>query len=101
MGRFGKIQEPTQGQQKKPLQFDDNKPKRRRGGKKYRKMRERLGLTDVRTMKNRMLMDPLNGQVEDDVTGEGFGMLGQQGSGKLRVDKKKQKINMSKVGLIS
>jgi U4/U6 small nuclear ribonucleoprotein PRP31 len=96
MVRFDKIQEPTKCQQKKALKFDEGKPKRKRGGKKYRKMRERLGLTEVRTLQNRMLMDPGNGQIEDEETGEGFGMLGQASSGKLRVDKKKQKMNMSR-----
>lgn len=96
MVRFDKIQEPTKCQQKKPLKFDDDKPKRKRGGKKYRKMRERLGLTEVRTLQNRVLMDPSNGQIEDEVTGEGFGMLGQTASGKLRIDKKKQKMNLSR-----
>lgn len=59
--RFDKIQQPLPGQQPKPMfsQFDD-KPKRRRGGRKYRKMKERLGLTQVRQMQNRVLMDPNN-----------------------------------------
>jgi U4/U6 small nuclear ribonucleoprotein PRP31 len=59
--RFDKIQEPLEGQKPKPIlaQFEE-KPKRRRGGKKYRKMKERLGLTQVRQMQNRILMDPSN-----------------------------------------
>lgn len=58
---FEKIQEPLPGQKPKPIlnQFED-KPKSRRGGRKYRKMKERLGLTQVRQMQNRMLMDPNN-----------------------------------------
>lgn len=59
--RFDKIQQPPEGQKPKPTiaQFEE-KPKRRRGGRKYRKMKERLGLTQVRTMQNRILMDPSN-----------------------------------------
>ena len=58
--RFEKIQEPTFQQKPKPFVLDIDKPKRRRGGKKYRKMKERLGMTEVRTLRNRMLMDPSN-----------------------------------------
>ena len=47
-------------QKKKPLNFGEDKPKRRRGGKKYRKMKERMGMTDTRKMQNRVLMDPNN-----------------------------------------
>lgn len=59
--RFDKIQQPLEGQKPKPTmaQFED-KPKRRRGGRKYRKMKERLGLTQVRQMQNRIMMDPNN-----------------------------------------
>ena len=59
--KFEKIQQPLPGQKPKPTlaQFEE-KPKRRRGGRKYRKMRERLGLTQVREMQNRLLMDPNN-----------------------------------------
>lgn len=31
------------------------------------------------------------------MTGQGFGMLGQANSGKLVIDKKKQKMNMSRL----
>lgn len=60
-GTFEKIQQPLPGQKPKPFlnQFEE-KPKARRGGRKYRKMKERLGLTQVRQMQNRMLMDPNN-----------------------------------------
>lgn len=33
------------------------------------------------------------------MTGEGFGMLGQQNTGTLKIDRKKQKQNLSKVQL--
>lgn len=94
--RLEKIQAPTQSQRKKPLEFNIDRRKARRGGKKYRKMKERYGLTDIRKMQNRVLMDPTKGQVEDEMTGTGFGMLGQANSGVLKVDKKKQKQNLNK-----
>lgn len=96
MDRFSKIQEPTFCQPKKPQIMEDEKPKRRRGGKKYRKMKERLGLTDMRKLQNRVLMDPNNPQAEDIETGIGFGMLGQGDTGRLRIDAKKQKQNLTK-----
>lgn len=60
MDRFERIQEPGQLPQKKPMVIFDEKPKPRRGGKKYRKMKERLGLTQTRQLQNRILMDPNN-----------------------------------------
>ena len=59
--RFDKIQEPLPGQKPKPTlaQFEE-KPKSRRGGRKYRKMKERLGMTQIRQLQNRIMMDPNN-----------------------------------------
>lgn len=95
MARFGKIQEPTLHQKPKAMRIPMDRAKSRRGGRKYRKMKERLGLTDSRKLQNRLLMDPMNGQIEDEETGYGFGMLGQQNTGVLVVNKKEQKIRLT------
>lgn len=54
LSRFDKIQEPPTPKTNKPLPVPDDKPKKRRGGKKFRKMKERLQLTDVRKYRNRL-----------------------------------------------
>ena len=52
--RFDKIQEPSAPKMRKPLPAPDDKPKKRRGGKKYRNMKEKLALTDIRKEANRL-----------------------------------------------
>ena len=70
-------------------------PRKKRGGRRARKMKERLGMTEMRKLRNRMNF----GEIEDDVNqcniGEGMGLLNAKGasSGKVRaaaVDKKTQ-----------
>ena len=58
MKRYNKIQEPGPGKKNKPLIIWEDKPKRKRGGKKYRKIKEKLGLTDIRMYSNRLSFGP-------------------------------------------
>ncbi len=51
--RFDKIQEPPPPKLNKPLPIPDDKPKKKRGGKKYRKLRERTQMTELRKYQNR------------------------------------------------
>lgn len=52
--RFSKVQEPPPAKMNKPLPKPDDKPSRKRGGEKYRKMKQRLGLTNIRALSQRM-----------------------------------------------
>ena len=70
-------------------------PRKKRGGRRARKMKERMGMTEMRRLKNRMNF----GEIEDDVNqcsiGDNLGLLNAKGanSGKVRaaaVDKKTQ-----------
>ncbi|URD92862.1 U4 U6 small nuclear ribonucleoprotein [Musa troglodytarum] len=112
--KIEKWQEPPPAKQPKPLPVPDSDPKKKRGGRRLRKMKERYAVTDMRKLANRMQfgvpeessLGELDIQVEVDVyvvlealataywvqlnfisdgLGEGYGMLGQAGSGKLRV----------------
>ena len=88
--------EPKHGQQKQPLTIPDEKPKRRRGGKKYRKIKERMGLTDTRQLKNRLKFGTDFSQDVDLNGNEDMGMLGQKFTGgKLRLNKKIQKMKLT------
>lgn len=51
--RFDKIQEPAPGKLRKPLPAPEDKPKKRRGGKRYRKMKEKMN-SEVRKYANRL-----------------------------------------------
>ena len=48
MKRYEKIQEAPPAKLEKPLPIPDENKKRRRGGKRFRKQKERLAMTEVR-----------------------------------------------------
>ncbi|KAL4500505.1 hypothetical protein ABPG72_002929 [Tetrahymena utriculariae] len=90
--RFSKVQEPPPAKMNKALAKPDDKPSRKRGGEKYRKIKERLGLTNLRALSQRMMFgDQAEEEFRD--TGKGFGLLGvQAGTIKVNVSKKKIKL---------
>nr|XP_033806480.1 U4/U6 small nuclear ribonucleoprotein Prp31-like [Geotrypetes seraphini] len=82
--KFDKWQEPPPVKQVKPLPAPLDGQRKKRGGRRYRKMKERLGLTEIRKQANRMSL----GEIEEDAYQEdlGFSMghLGKSGSGRIR-----------------
>ncbi|CAM6083124.1 unnamed protein product [Calypogeia fissa] len=83
--KIEKWQEPPPPKLPKPLPVPDSDPKKKRGGRRLRKMKERYALTDMRKLANRMRFGVPEESSLGDGLGEGYGMLGQAGSGKLRV----------------
>ncbi|XP_027100321.1 U4/U6 small nuclear ribonucleoprotein Prp31 homolog [Coffea eugenioides] len=83
--KIEKWQEPPPAKQPKPLPVPDSEPKKKRGGRRLRKTKERYALTDMRKLANRMAFGVPEESSLGDGLGEGYGMLGQAGSGKLRV----------------
>ncbi|CAI9092884.1 OLC1v1028241C1 [Oldenlandia corymbosa var. corymbosa] len=83
--KIEKWQEPPPAKQPKPLPVPDSEPKKKRGGRRLRKMKERYAVTDMRKLANRMAFGVPEESSLGDGLGEGYGMLGQAGSGKLRV----------------
>eukprot|EP00240_Pyramimonas_obovata_P005008 CAMPEP_0118925824 /NCGR_PEP_ID=MMETSP1169-20130426/3648_1 /TAXON_ID=36882 /ORGANISM="Pyramimonas obovata, Strain CCMP722" /LENGTH=390 /DNA_ID=CAMNT_0006867233 /DNA_START=231 /DNA_END=1400 /DNA_ORIENTATION=+ len=67
--KIDKWQEPPPAKQPKPLPVPDLEGKKRRGGRRLRKMKERYGMTDMRKQANRMNFN----QPEEEIglTGEG------------------------------
>jgi U4/U6 small nuclear ribonucleoprotein PRP31 len=96
--RLDKLQEPPPVKKTKALPAPDDKPRKKRGGKRIRKLKEKMAQTDLAKQANRMAF----GQAEEEVhmggdTMKGLGMVGQnQQSGKLRISAKEQKIKLSK-----
>ena len=82
--KIEKWQEPPPAKQIKPLPVPDLEPKKRRGGRRLRKMKERYGMTDVRKAANRMNFN----QAEEEVglEGVGVGVVGAEGAGRLRMN---------------
>eukprot|EP01114_Cavostelium_apophysatum_P017500 TRINITY_DN5215_c0_g1_i1.p1 TRINITY_DN5215_c0_g1~~TRINITY_DN5215_c0_g1_i1.p1 ORF type:complete len:485 (-),score=145.89 TRINITY_DN5215_c0_g1_i1:26-1480(-) len=95
--KLEKAQEPPPMKLPKPLPAPDDKPKKRRGGKRMRKIKEKYELTDMRKAANRISFGTEAQETIRD-TDQGLGMLGVSGTGKIRMaaqDKgilKKQKI---------
>lgn len=83
--KIEKWQEPPPAKQPKPLPVPDSEPKKKRGGRRLRKLKERYAVTDMRKLANRMQFGVPEESSLGDGLGEGYGMLGQAGSGKLRV----------------
>ena len=100
-----KIKNDVQPILKKPLPRPDDKPSRKRGGKRVRGIKKKFELTEVRKLRNRMKFGEPEAEYRD--TGIGFGMLGVGGIGSsLRVAinknnkiiKKKKKMYDKKYG---
>jgi len=80
--KIEKWQEPPPPKANKALPVPEDKPRKKRGGKRYRKQRERSKITELMKQKNRMVFG--KAQVVDEYTGEEFGMIGVSGTGQLR-----------------
>jgi len=80
--KIEKMQEPPPGKTIKALPIPDDGPKKRRGGKRVRRMKESYAVTELRRAQNRMSF----GVQEDEISGidstEGLGLIRQ--SGKIR-----------------
>ncbi|RHY03745.1 hypothetical protein DYB37_000860 [Aphanomyces astaci] len=95
--KFEKWQQPQKAKTKKALPRPDEKPRRKRGGKRYRKVKERTQLTDVRREWNRQTFAASGEEYGDNAMGITVGRLGAEGSGQLRVIKKAQKQTLLKL----
>ncbi|KAL1954648.1 hypothetical protein VTO42DRAFT_842 [Malbranchea cinnamomea] len=84
--RLEKLTEPPPNKGPKPLPVPDDKPSRKRGGRRVRKAKEAFAMTELRKAQNRVAF----GKQEEEVgygTGDatvGLGMLGQENLGKIR-----------------
>lgn len=90
--KIEKWQEPPPAKQPKPLPVPDSEAKKKRGGRRLRKLKERYAITDMRKLANRMQFGVPEESSLGDGLGEGYGMLGQAGNGKLRVSVGQSKL---------
>ena len=93
-------QEPPPARTAKVLPVPDEGPKKRRGGRRARAMKERFGLTDVRQAANRVAFGHAEEEVTVDDETVGLGMLGgKSGAGsagsRLRVAARVNKATLS------
>ncbi|GAW27199.1 putative prp31 c terminal domain-containing protein [Rosellinia necatrix] len=84
--RLDKITEPPPNKGQRALPAPDDKPSRKRGGRRARKAKEATAMTEIRKAQNRMAF----GKEEKEAgygTGDstvGLGMIGQAGDGRIR-----------------
>ncbi|KAK9917190.1 hypothetical protein WJX75_001712 [Coccomyxa subellipsoidea] len=93
--KVAKWQEPPQAKQTRVLPVPDMEPKKRRGGRRARKYKERYGLTDVRKAANRVNFNQPEEEFLDGDDVVGLGVLGKEGSGQLRAQARTQKQKLS------
>ncbi|XP_071692984.1 U4/U6 small nuclear ribonucleoprotein Prp31 homolog [Rutidosis leptorrhynchoides] len=86
--KIEKWQAPHPAKQPKPLPVPNSEPKKKRGGRRLRKMKERYGMTDMRKLVNRMAFGVPEESSLGDGVGVGYGML----FGKLRVSVARNKL---------
>jgi len=72
-----------------PIPLQRAKP--RRAGRRYRKEKEMRRMSELTKQKNRMAFG--KEELTDEYTGEGMGMIGQDGSGMLRIQQKEVKLS--------
>lgn len=96
--KLDKLQEPPPVKTVKPLPAPIEQSRKKRGGRRARKMKERLGLTEVRKAANRMNFGEIEEDAYQDDLGFSLGALGKSQSGKIRgpVVDSKTKARISK-----
>ena len=83
LSRIDQLQEPPPPKQAKALPIPGEGRKKKRGGKRYRKMKEQYAMTDARKLQNRMVFGKIS---DDDLEGKNMGMLGMKsGNGRVRM----------------
>jgi len=82
--RLDKLQEPPPVKAIKPLPAPIDVPGKKRGGRRVRKMKERMAVTDFRKAANRMTFGEMEEDLYQNDMGYTRGQIGKGGGGKIR-----------------
>lgn len=82
--RIGKLSEAPPNSRTKALPAPDDKPARKRGGRRARKAKEATAMTDLRKAQNRMAFGKEEVEVGFGDSTRGLGMIGQENDGRIR-----------------
>jgi U4/U6 small nuclear ribonucleoprotein PRP31 len=82
--RINKLSEAPPNQRTKALPAPDDKPARKRGGRRARKAKEATAMTDLRKAQNRMAFGKEEAEVGFGDSTKGMGMIGQENDGRIR-----------------
>lgn len=97
-GKLDKLQEPPPVKQVKALPAPIEQQRKKRGGRRARKMKERLGLSEMRKAANRMNFAEIEEDAYQEDMGFSLGTLGKSKTGRIRgpVVDSKTKARISK-----
>ena len=84
LDRLEKLTEPPPNKGTRALPAPDDKPARKRGGRRARKAKEALAMTDLRKEQNRMAFGKEEKEIGYADGSKGLGMIGQQNDGRIR-----------------
>ena len=84
LDRLEKLTEPPPNKGARALPAPDDKPARKRGGRRARKAKEALAMTDLRKEQNRMAFGKEEREIGYADSSKGLGMIGQQNDGRIR-----------------
>ncbi|KAF2209301.1 hypothetical protein CERZMDRAFT_47492 [Cercospora zeae-maydis SCOH1-5] len=82
--RINKLSEAPPNSGVRALPAPDDKPSRKRGGRRVRKMKEATAMTDLRKAQNRMAFGKEEAEVGFGDSSKGLGMIGAQDDGRVR-----------------
>lgn len=82
--RINKLSEAPPNSGVRALPAPDDKPSRKRGGRRVRKMKEATAMTDLRKAQNRMAFGKEEAEVGFGDSSKGMGMIGAQDDGRVR-----------------
>ncbi|XP_055382548.1 U4/U6 small nuclear ribonucleoprotein Prp31 [Condylostylus longicornis] len=96
--KLDKLQEPPPVKFIKPLPKPIEVSKKKRGGKRVRKMKERYALTELRKNANRMNFGDIDEDAYQEDLGYNRGTIGKSGAGRIRLPQvdEKTKVRISK-----
>lgn len=96
--KLDKLQEPPPVKQVKPLPAPIDQPRKKRGGKRVRKMKERYGMTELRKQANRMNFGEIEEDAYQEDLGFSLGQIGKSGTGRIRAAQidERTKVRISK-----
>lgn len=82
--RINKLSEAPPNKGVRALPAPDDKPARKRGGRRARKAKEATAMTDLRKAQNRMAFGKEEAEVGFGDSTKGMGMIGAEGDGRIR-----------------
>jgi len=89
--RITKLSEAPPNKGVRALPAPDDKPARKRGGRRARKAKEATAMTDLRKAQNRMAFGKEEAEVGFGDSSKGLGMIGQSDDGRIRAQQIDQK----------